>query len=54
MRETPSPSLVLSLSSDNMKWFFVSVFAPNHVQCAETDIIIDWGNADVNRSRYKK
>lgn len=38
----------------NMKWFFVSVFAPNHVQCAETDIIIDWGNADVNRSRYKK
>lgn len=45
---------ILSLSFSlipNMKWFFVSVFVPNHVQCAETDIIIDWGNVDVNRSR---
>lgn len=50
-------SLSISLwlvRTQNMKWFFVSVFAPNHVQCAETDIIIDWGNVDVNRSRYKE
>lgn len=58
MREIhPPPSLFRSLSESpslipNMKWFFfVSAFALNHVQCAETDIIIDWGNVDVNRSR---